>query len=121
MIVVADSSPLIVLVITGTVAILVHAAENKLLDLSEAFARIKQTDFWIPAKLLDAELERFRQQERHQKQLTETRPGRRLTTTTPRRESAEMPGERMRPRVLVLGASPKPYTQRKYIRESPGI
>ena len=67
MIVVADSSPLIALVITGTVAILVHAAENRLLDLAEAFARLKQTDFWTSAKLLDAELERFRQQERHQK------------------------------------------------------
>lgn len=49
--------------VTGTIGILERAAENKLLDLAEAFARIKQTDFWISARLLDAELERFRQQE----------------------------------------------------------
>jgi predicted nucleic acid-binding protein len=51
--------------VTGTIGILERAAENKLLDLAEAFTRIKQTDFWISARLLDAELERFRRQELH--------------------------------------------------------
>ena len=50
--------------ITGTIGILERAAENKLLDLAEAFARIKDTDFWISPRLLDAEMDRFRQQER---------------------------------------------------------
>lgn len=46
--------------ITGTIGILERAAEQNLLDLAEAFARIKQTDFWISPKLLDAELQRHR-------------------------------------------------------------
>lgn len=49
--------------ITGTIGILERAAEKDLLDLAEAFTRIKQTDFWISEKLLDEVLERFRQQE----------------------------------------------------------
>lgn len=49
--------------ITGTIGILQRAAEQDLLDLAEAFARIKETDFWISPKLLDAELERFREWE----------------------------------------------------------
>ena len=48
--------------ITGTIGILQRAAEQDLLDLAEAFARIKQTDFWISPNLLDAELERYREQ-----------------------------------------------------------
>ena len=47
--------------ITGTIGILQRAAEQDLLDLAEAFARIKQTDFWISPNLLDAELERYRE------------------------------------------------------------
>ena len=50
--------------ITGTIGILECAAEGGLLDLSDAFARIKRTDFWISEGLLDAELDRFRQQQR---------------------------------------------------------
>ena len=46
--------------ITGTIGILQRAAEQDLLDLAEAFERIKQTDFWISPKLLDAELARYR-------------------------------------------------------------
>ncbi len=46
--------------ITGTIGILLRAATQGLLDLAEAFARIKQTDSWISPKLLDAELEKFR-------------------------------------------------------------
>ena len=49
--------------ITGTIGILQRAAEQDLLDLAEAFARIKQTDFWISPRLLDAELERYREWE----------------------------------------------------------
>ena len=47
--------------ITGTIGILQRAAEQGLLDLAETFERIKQTDFWISPKLLDAELERYRE------------------------------------------------------------
>jgi predicted nucleic acid-binding protein len=52
------------LAITGTIGILERAAEGGLLDLSDAFARIKKTDFWISAKLLDSELDRFLQRQR---------------------------------------------------------
>jgi hypothetical protein len=41
-----------------------RAAEGGLLDLSDAFVRIRETDFWISARLLDSELDRFRQQQR---------------------------------------------------------
>lgn len=44
--------------ITGTIGILLRAAEQGLLDLADAFARIKRTDSWISPKLLDAELEK---------------------------------------------------------------
>lgn len=47
--------------ITGTIGILQRAAEQGLLDLAEAFSRIKQTDFWISPKLLDAELVKYRE------------------------------------------------------------
>ena len=53
--------------ITGTIGVLQRAAEQDLLDLAEAFARINQTDFWISPKLLDAELERYRGQEINRK------------------------------------------------------
>ena len=48
--------------ITGTIGILQRAAEQGLLDLADAFERIKQTDFWISPRLLDAELARHRAQ-----------------------------------------------------------
>ncbi len=50
--------------ITGTIGILQRAAEQGLLDLADAFAGIKRTDFWISPKLLDAELERSRERKR---------------------------------------------------------
>ena len=53
--------------ITGTIGILQRAAEQGLLDLADAFARIKQTDFWISPKLLDAELEKYRAQQNARK------------------------------------------------------
>ena len=53
--------------ITGTVGILQRAAEQGLLDLVDAFERIKRTDFWISPKLLDAELAKHRGQENKRK------------------------------------------------------
>ena len=53
--------------ITGTIGILQRAAEQGLLDLANAFERIKQTDFWISPRLLDAELARHRAQENDRK------------------------------------------------------
>lgn len=41
---------------TGTVGILELAADRGLLDLSDAFARLKKTDFWISSELLDERL-----------------------------------------------------------------
>jgi len=40
----------------GTIRVLERAAEQKLLDLRDAFDRIKQTDFWISHDLLDERL-----------------------------------------------------------------
>ena len=42
--------------ITGTVGIIEQAADRGLLDLKEAFAQLKETDFWISSELLDARL-----------------------------------------------------------------
>jgi predicted nucleic acid-binding protein len=42
--------------IAGTIGILELAATRQLLDLAEAFGRIKQTDFWISHELLDRRL-----------------------------------------------------------------
>jgi predicted nucleic acid-binding protein len=46
----------------GTVRILERAAEEKLLDLRDAFEKVKQTDFWISHALLDERLRLFRQE-----------------------------------------------------------
>jgi predicted nucleic acid-binding protein len=46
----------------GTIRILERAAAEGLLDLKDAFARLKQTDFWISHKLLDERLKLFEQQ-----------------------------------------------------------
>lgn len=42
--------------ITGTVGVLELAADHKLLDLADAFDRVKNTDFWISHALLDERL-----------------------------------------------------------------
>jgi|SRR5580704_8232967 predicted nucleic acid-binding protein len=42
--------------ITGTIGVLELAADRRLLDLGDAFAAIKRTDFWISHKLLDERL-----------------------------------------------------------------
>ncbi len=44
----------------GTVRVLEQAATDELLDLKDAFDRLKQTDFWISHKLLDERLNIFR-------------------------------------------------------------
>ena len=46
--------------LTGTIGVLELAASAKLLDLKQAFDRVKQTDFWISHKLLDERLKRFK-------------------------------------------------------------
>jgi predicted nucleic acid-binding protein len=46
--------------VTGTVGILERAAARGLLDLDDAFARLKGTDFWISHRLLAERLGHFR-------------------------------------------------------------
>jgi predicted nucleic acid-binding protein len=46
---------------TGTIGILEFAADRGLLDLQEAFARIKNTGFWISEKLLNERLKHYRE------------------------------------------------------------
>ncbi len=45
--------------ITGTVGILERAAHRGLVDLQQAYERIKNTNFWINAALLDQSLKQF--------------------------------------------------------------
>lgn len=52
--------------ITGTIGILELAANDKLLDLQEAFDKLKHTDFWISHKLLDQRLAMFRAKDARQ-------------------------------------------------------
>ena len=42
--------------IAGTIGILEQAADQNLLDLKDAFDRVKETDFWISHDLLDVRL-----------------------------------------------------------------
>ena len=42
--------------IAGTIGILGRAADQSLIDLKDAFARVKETDFWISHELLDVRL-----------------------------------------------------------------
>jgi len=46
--------------LTGTIGVLEMAAAANLLDLKEAFERVKRTDFWISPNLLDERLKGFR-------------------------------------------------------------
>jgi predicted nucleic acid-binding protein len=41
---------------TGTIGVLELAADRGLLDLQDAFARVKETDFWISHELLEERL-----------------------------------------------------------------
>lgn len=50
------------LLVAGTVGVLERAAAQDLLDLREAFERLKQTDFWVKSALLDSRLEAFERQ-----------------------------------------------------------
>ncbi len=43
--------------LTGTIGVLELAADRGLLDLRDAFERVKRTDFWISPRLLDERLE----------------------------------------------------------------
>lgn len=43
----------------GTIGVLELAATWHLLDLREAFDRVKRTDFWISHKLLDERLQDY--------------------------------------------------------------
>jgi predicted nucleic acid-binding protein len=42
--------------ITGTIGVLELGADRELIDLRDAFARLKNTDFWISHQLLDERL-----------------------------------------------------------------
>lgn len=50
--------------ITGTIGILELAASEGLLELGDAFARLKRTDFWISHDLLDERLHLHRSRRR---------------------------------------------------------
>ena len=49
--------------VIGTVGVLELAADRKILDLADAFEKVKQTDFWVSPKFLDERLALFRQRE----------------------------------------------------------
>jgi predicted nucleic acid-binding protein len=46
---------------TGTIGVLEQAADKGMVDLEDAFERIKKTDFWISHELLDARLRLYRE------------------------------------------------------------
>jgi predicted nucleic acid-binding protein len=48
----------------GTVRVLERAAAEGMLELRDAFERLKRTDFWISHKLLDERLKLFESQQR---------------------------------------------------------
>jgi uncharacterized protein len=47
--------------VTGALGVLIQAADANLLDLAQAFAQVKQTDFWISHAFLDETLRSYRQ------------------------------------------------------------
>jgi len=47
--------------VTGTAGVLERAAAQGMLDLKDAFERLKATDFWISGRLLDQRLQLFNQ------------------------------------------------------------
>jgi predicted nucleic acid-binding protein len=49
--------------ITGTIGILEMAADHQLIDLANAFERLKQTNFWVPQDYLDTRLRLFQQRQ----------------------------------------------------------
>jgi uncharacterized protein DUF3368 len=49
--------------VTGTIGVLEAAAERELIDLGQAFDRLKQTDFWVTPKFLAERLTRFRERQ----------------------------------------------------------
>ena len=49
---------------TGTIGILEQAADKGLLDLKDAFERIKKTDFWISHELLDTRLRLYQERKK---------------------------------------------------------
>jgi predicted nucleic acid-binding protein len=51
--------------VAGTVGVLERAAEQGLLNLREAFDRLKASDFWVSPALLETRLEAFEQRQAH--------------------------------------------------------
>jgi predicted nucleic acid-binding protein len=47
--------------VIGTIGVLELSAERGLLDLADAFDKVKRTDFWVSPKFLDERLSRFLQ------------------------------------------------------------
>ncbi len=52
--------------VVGTIGVLEAAAERALIDLDQAFAKVKQTDFWVSSALLDERLARYFERKRTQ-------------------------------------------------------
>jgi len=49
--------------IAGTIGVLEAAADRNLVDLAEAFAQLKSTDFWVSPDFLDERLAAWRQKQ----------------------------------------------------------
>jgi predicted nucleic acid-binding protein len=49
--------------VIGTIGVLEAAAEMGLIELEQAFEKVKQTDFWLAPTFLDERLARFRERE----------------------------------------------------------
>jgi predicted nucleic acid-binding protein len=49
--------------VIGTIGVLEAAAERGLVDLEEAFQKVRKTDFWISPRFLEERLARFRERQ----------------------------------------------------------
>lgn len=50
--------------VVGTIGVLEQAAQEKLIDLGEAFEAVKRTDFWVSPRFLDERLSLFLKRQR---------------------------------------------------------
>ncbi len=77
--------------VVGTIGVLEIAAQEKLIDLSLAFAAVKQTDFWVSPRFLDERLSLFQKHELDQKAEHAQEP------PTPHQETPPKPGDEQQP------------------------
>lgn len=80
--------------VVGTLGVLEIAAEQRLVDLAQVFGELKETDFWVSAKLLDTRLTLFQDRERRRVEEAEWQRAEKLAKQVdPEPAKAPEPGE----------------------------